>query len=99
LAVSPAFSGRGYGTSLIRAGEEKAQELHYPKIALNVDQQNARAYRLYQYLGYRTDKERTLYGEAFFHMVKYLHAPTGASQLAHEKHSMPGSLSSSQTSW
>ena len=72
LAVSPAFSGRGYGTSLIRAGEEKAQELHYPKITLNVDQHNARAYRLYQYLGYRADKERTLYGEAFFHMVKYL---------------------------
>ena len=75
LAVSSAFEGRGYGTSLIRAAEEKVQELHYPKIALNVDQHNARAYRLYQHLGYQTDKERTLYGEPFFHMVKYFHAP------------------------
>ena len=37
LAVSPAFSGRGYGTALIRAAEEKARELYYPKIALNVE--------------------------------------------------------------
>jgi ribosomal protein S18 acetylase RimI-like enzyme len=71
LAVWPEFSGRGYATALMRAAEEKAQELHNPKIALNVDQHNERAYRLYQHLGYRTDKQRMLYGEPFFHMVKY----------------------------
>ncbi len=72
LSVSPAFSGRGYGTALIQAAEKKAQELHYHKIALNVEQDNERAYRLYQHLGYHTDKQRTLYGEPFDHMVKYL---------------------------
>lgn len=71
LAVSPAFSGRGYGTALIRAAEEKAQELQYPKIALNVDVHNERAYRLYKHLGYQVDKQRMLYREPFFHMVKY----------------------------
>ena len=72
LAVSPAFSGRGYGTALIRAAEQQAQERHYPKIALNVDEHNQHAYQLYQRLGYQTDKLRMLYGEKFFHMVKYL---------------------------
>jgi ribosomal protein S18 acetylase RimI-like enzyme len=72
LAVSPEFWGRGYGTALMKAAEEKAQKLHSPKIALNVDVHNERAYRLYQHLGYHTDKQRMLYGEAFFHMIKYL---------------------------
>jgi ribosomal protein S18 acetylase RimI-like enzyme len=71
LGVWPEFSGHGYGTALVRAAEEKARELHYSKIALNVDQHNERVYRFYQHLGYRTDKQWMLYGEAFFHMVKY----------------------------
>ncbi len=72
LSVSPAFSGRGYGTALIRAAEEKARELHYAKIAINVDEDNERAFRLYQRLGYETDKEWVLYGKRYFHMVKYI---------------------------
>jgi ribosomal protein S18 acetylase RimI-like enzyme len=72
LSVSPAFSGRGYGTALIHAAEEKARELHSTKIALNVDKDNARAYRLYDHLGYQTDKQRVLYGQVYFHMVKNL---------------------------
>ena len=72
LSVTPAFSGRGYGTVLIQAAEEKARERHYDKIAINVDDDNERAYRLYQHLGYETDKERMLYGKRYFHMAKYL---------------------------
>jgi len=72
LSVAPAFSGRGYGTALIRAAEEKARELHYDKIAINVDEDNERAYRLYQRVGYVTDVERELYGKRYFHMVKML---------------------------
>jgi ribosomal protein S18 acetylase RimI-like enzyme len=72
LGVSPAFSGRGYATALIRAAEERAQERHSPKIALIIDVHNERAYSIYQHLGYRTDKERTLYGTPVFHMVKHL---------------------------
>ena len=76
LSVAPEFSGRGYGTALIRAAEEKARQLHSTKIALNVDEDNERAYRLYQHLGYWTDKQRVLYGKLYFHMVKDLAAST-----------------------
>jgi ribosomal protein S18 acetylase RimI-like enzyme len=62
LSVAPAFSRRGYGTALIQAAEEKARELHSNKIAINVDEDNEGAYRLYHRLGYETDKERMLYG-------------------------------------
>jgi ribosomal protein S18 acetylase RimI-like enzyme len=72
LSVSPAFSRRGYGTALIRAAEEKARELRYDKIAINVDEDNERAFRLYQRLGYQANKEWVLYGKAYFHMVKQL---------------------------
>jgi ribosomal protein S18 acetylase RimI-like enzyme len=71
LSVSPAFSGRGYGTALIRAAEEQARELYYAKLAINVDEDNERAYRLYRHLGYEVDKEWVLYGERNFHLVKY----------------------------
>lgn len=74
LSVAPAFSGRGYGSELIRAAEDKARELHYGKIAINVDEDNERAYRLYRRLGYVTDMERVLYGKRYFHMVKTLPA-------------------------
>jgi hypothetical protein len=33
---------------------------------------NERAYRLYQRLGYQTNKQRMLYGKPYFHMVKPL---------------------------
>jgi ribosomal protein S18 acetylase RimI-like enzyme len=72
LSVAPAFSGRGYGTALIRAAEERARELHSAKIAINANEDNERAYRLYQRLGYQTDKQRMLYGKPYFHMVKPL---------------------------
>lgn len=72
LAVSPAFSGRGHGTELIRAAEQRARERQYAKIALLVDEHNKHAYRLYERLGYQMDKMRMLYGERFWHMVKYL---------------------------
>ena len=71
LSVSPAFSKRGYGTALIRAAEGRAQELHYDKIAINVDDDNEGAYRLYQRLGYETEKEWELYGKRYLHMVKH----------------------------
>jgi ribosomal protein S18 acetylase RimI-like enzyme len=72
LSISPAFSRRGYGTALIRAAEERARELHYDKIAINVDDDNEGACRLYQRLGYENDKEWVLYGKRYLHMVKYL---------------------------
>jgi ribosomal protein S18 acetylase RimI-like enzyme len=72
LSVSSTFAGRGYGTALMHAAEKLAQERHYSKIALNVDEDNTRAYRLYQHLGYQTNKQRVLYGKTYFHMVKNL---------------------------
>jgi ribosomal protein S18 acetylase RimI-like enzyme len=72
LAVSPQYAGRGIGTALIHAAEQRAQQLQYNKMALNVDNENERARRLYDYLGYREDKIVHLYNHPHHHLVKYL---------------------------
>ncbi|GIO29693.1 MULTISPECIES: GNAT family N-acetyltransferase [Paenibacillus] len=72
LSVSPAFGGQGIGTKLIRASEEQASALGYGKIAMAVVTDNARAYSLYLHLGYEVDKEITINGHVYYHMVKRL---------------------------
>lgn len=72
LSVSPHFSGQGIGTALILASEDRARQLQHTKISLNVHQENERALRLYQRLGYRTTKVIQIYREPYFHMVKDL---------------------------
>ncbi|GIO66102.1 GNAT family N-acetyltransferase [Paenibacillus sp. JTLBN-2024] len=72
LSVSPQFGGQGIGTKLIQAAEEKARERGYDKIAMAVVTDNTRAYSLYLHLGYEVDKEITINGHIYYHMVKSL---------------------------
>ncbi|GCE25900.1 acetyltransferase [Dictyobacter alpinus] len=73
LSVSPAYGGRGIGTALISAAEERVRNsAGEAKIALLVDQENKRAQRLYQHLNYQQDKVVQLYQHPYLHMVKWL---------------------------
>lgn len=70
LSVSPQFGGQGIGSALISHAEHTAKELHYAKIALAVVTDNHRAHSLYERRGYSTDKEITINGHIYYHMVK-----------------------------
>lgn len=72
LAVSPVYQGMGYAKQLLEAAEQQALQFNYDKIALNVDQTNEKALRLYQNLGYDADKVITIDGRPYWHMSKML---------------------------
>ncbi|KAF9118570.1 hypothetical protein BGX30_004487 [Mortierella sp. GBA39] len=72
LSVSPEYGGRGIGTSLIRAAEERASAYGYAKIAMAVVTDNTKAHSLYLKLGYQTDKNIMINGHVYYHMVKHL---------------------------
>jgi len=72
LSVSPDYAGRGIGTALLQAAEQRARQLQHKKLSLNVDEENKRAYNLYKRLGYQTEKIVYLYGHPYQHMLKYL---------------------------
>ncbi|GER87260.1 acetyltransferase [Dictyobacter vulcani] len=74
LSVSPTYAGRGIATALIEAAEERVRPADgEAKIALLVDKDNYRAYRLYQHLNYQQDKVVQIYQHPFLHMVKDLY--------------------------
>ncbi len=72
LSVSFDYAGRGIGTALMQAAEQRAWQHQHKKLSLNVDEENERAYRLYQHLGYQTEKIVYLYGHPYQHMLKHL---------------------------
>ncbi|MGF7050310.1 ribosomal protein S18 acetylase RimI-like enzyme [Paenibacillus sp. DS2015] len=72
LSVSPEYGGRGMGSELIQAVEQVAKKLGFSKNALVVFKDNPRAYALYQRSGYEADKEITIHGQRYDHMVKKL---------------------------
>jgi|HigsolmetaGSP11D_1036233.scaffolds.fasta_scaffold05062_3 ribosomal protein S18 acetylase RimI-like enzyme len=72
LAVLPGYQGRGYGRQLLRAAEQHAAEQGHHKIALNVDQDNEKALKLYQHIGYQAEKAITINGRPYWHMSKVL---------------------------
>ncbi|HTI14127.1 MAG TPA: GNAT family N-acetyltransferase [Dictyobacter sp.] len=72
LSVFSHYAGNGIGRALIAAAELRCKELGYHKLALNVDTANERAYRLYQHLGFQTDKTILINGHPYHHQVKYL---------------------------
>ncbi|GCE14385.1 GNAT family N-acetyltransferase [Tengunoibacter tsumagoiensis] len=72
LSVSPEYGGRGIGTELIAAAEERARQHGYIKMSLLVDLTNPRASRLYERLGYHTDKQIQIGPDLYEHKVKVL---------------------------
>ncbi len=72
LSVSSQYAGRGIGTALMLAAEQLARHRQYKKMGLNVEEENVRAYRLYNRLGYQKDKIIYLYSNPYHHLVKHL---------------------------
>ncbi|MFD3447517.1 GNAT family N-acetyltransferase [Microbacteriaceae bacterium 4G12] len=70
LSVNPNYAGRGIGTELIRAAEERTKQLQHKKIALLVDLTNERAFGLYKKLGYVQDQIISLIGTPYAHLTK-----------------------------
>lgn len=56
MGVEPAFEGHGAGTALLIAAEDEARRHRLPYISLMVTESNARAMRLYERAGYRTER-------------------------------------------
>ncbi|ASS75410.1 hypothetical protein CIG75_10690 [Tumebacillus algifaecis] len=72
IAVASAYEGRGFGTELMRAFEDKARLEGQQRLALLVEQNNERARRLYEKRGFLADESLTVSGYLFDHMVKPL---------------------------
>ncbi|MFD1989253.1 GNAT family N-acetyltransferase [Paenibacillus nicotianae] len=70
LAVDSSYQGQGIGTVLIHAFEQQAQQLGHHKVMLIVDQENPKARKLYERLGYTEDGQITVNGHEFYRMIK-----------------------------
>ena len=72
LAVFTGWGRKGIGTCLLQAAEQQARQHRYPKIALNVAQENEQALLLYQRLQYVVTGETFLYQHPHVRLVKRL---------------------------
>jgi ribosomal protein S18 acetylase RimI-like enzyme len=72
VAVFANWGRKGIGTRLLQAAEQQASHHGYPKIALNVAQENKQALSLYQRLQYVVTHETFLYNRPHVRLVKRL---------------------------
>jgi ribosomal protein S18 acetylase RimI-like enzyme len=72
LAVFTNWGRQGIGTRLLQAAEQQGRQQHYPKIALNVAQENEQALSLYHRLHYIITQKTLLYHHPHVRMVKIL---------------------------
>ena len=72
IAVEEEFQGLGIGTELLQEFKRLARNKGCNKLALLVERNNGRAFRLYRKLGYKIDGIRIVSGYEMFHMVAYL---------------------------
>lgn len=72
LAVFSNWARQGVGTQLLARAEELARAHGYPRIALNVAEDNTAARHLYERVGYAVTEHTTLYERPFVRMVKTL---------------------------
>ena len=70
LAVHPDHWGEKIASHLMDEAEEVAKQHGYKIISLNVDQENPRAQRLYEYKGYQVQKSMTIGDRTYDHMIK-----------------------------
>ena len=72
IAVLPDYRGQGIGTQLLRAGVEKARQLHIGKVSIVVSPDNPKAQQLYESLGFQYVKDMFLFNEDYRKMIKEL---------------------------
>jgi len=72
LAVFTDWGRQAIGTRLLQAAEQQARHHGYPKIALNVAQENEQALSLYQRLQYVVTQQTLLYHHPHVRLVKRL---------------------------
>lgn len=72
LAVFKNWGHKGIGTRLLQTAEQQARQHSYPKIALNVAQDNKEALDLYAHQGYVVTQQTVIYQRPHLRMVKIL---------------------------
>jgi ribosomal protein S18 acetylase RimI-like enzyme len=72
VSVNPNFAGQGIGTELLQAVFDNAQEQGFNTVSLNVEENNAKARRLYERLGFTFKKQRTINNHLYDYLVKQL---------------------------
>ncbi|MBB6240230.1 ribosomal protein S18 acetylase RimI-like enzyme [Pedobacter sp. AK013] len=69
ISVNPLMQGKGIGKQLIKAGIAWAKQLGHYNIGLLVEQNNDRALKLYQNIGFAIQNEKQFMGGLYHHMV------------------------------
>jgi ribosomal protein S18 acetylase RimI-like enzyme len=69
ISVNPNAQGKGIGKQLIITGIEWAEQLGHHNIGLLVEQNNDRALKLYQNMGFAIQNEKKFMGGLYHHMV------------------------------
>lgn len=69
VSVKPETQGKGIGKQLIKAGINLGKTLGHHSIGLLVEQDNDRAFKLYQNMGFVTQNEKQFMGGMYHHMV------------------------------
>ncbi|TCD17634.1 GNAT family N-acetyltransferase [Pedobacter psychrodurus] len=69
ISVNPKTQGKGIGKQLIKAGIDWAKQLGHHHIGLLVEQNNDRALKLYQNMGFAIQNEKEFMGGLYHHMV------------------------------
>lgn len=72
VSVSPEFGGRGFGTELLEASIQHVKEQGYRTVSLNVEEDNVKARKLYERLGFRHKKDIVIHHHTYAYMVKTL---------------------------
>ncbi|MDQ0640094.1 ribosomal protein S18 acetylase RimI-like enzyme [Pedobacter sp. W3I1] len=69
ISVNPLSQGKGIGKQLIKAGIDWAKQLGYHNVGLLVEQNNDRALKLYQNMGFVIQNEKQFMGGLYHHMI------------------------------
>lgn len=69
ISVNPNAQGKGIGKQLIKAGIDWAKQLGHHTVGLLVEQNNGRALKLYQNMGFVIQNEKQFMGGRYHHMV------------------------------
>jgi ribosomal protein S18 acetylase RimI-like enzyme len=69
ISVNPNAQGKGIGKQLIKAGIDWAKQLGHYNIGLLVEQNNDRALKLYQNMGFVIQNEKQFMSGLYHHMV------------------------------